>query len=582
MRLLTRLAAALALLILLTGTIRSAAPPSSPLGYVPDEADLVFEASSPKALVDTLYYLDAVKKLQEIPAAKAFLDATPYRRFYKLVAYFEKELGSKWPELLDQLSGGGAAVAFKFGPNPAPTLLAVQARDEAQAQKFRKLVLELVEQELARQEVKDTLVKNTYQDIETLSLGAELHYALAGKTFLLANNKELLQEALDLHAAKEGKKSIAAVKALADSKKLLPKEPLATMWLNMEPIRKSQQFTEVTKTPRDPGLTLFFGDYVDLLSRTPYVTAGVYKEKNDYLLTFRMPRGREGMGSDALLHLPKDGQPSSRPLLEPKGVLYSESSHYDFASIWNDREKLFGEQVAKDFEKTDANSAKLVSGLQLSKQLQQAGPIYRFVAANQAKTGYTRQPKQQLPAFAFVVELREPEEFGKAMTTVLRGAAAAVALQGIKIKSVEETHNEIEIAGYRFPENAEIPQDVNDIRFNISPCFCRVGNQFVFCSTIELCRDLVDILVKEQKAGLKSSPAKAHYKFYSNGLAQAAKAFEDQLTVQAILDQALTPEEAKVQTKALLDILKHAGAVEVQSVFGAKDFRYDIRYKPGK
>ena len=581
MRLLTRLACALALLFLLTGTSRSAAPPSSPLGYLPAEADLVIESSSPKTLVDTVYYLDVVKKLQEIPAARAYLDSTPSRRFYKLLAHFEKELGAKWPEMLDQLSGGGAALAIKFGPNPAPSLLAVQAKDEAQAQQFKKLVLELVEQELARQEVKDSLVKNTYQDIETLSLGEEVHYALAGKMFLLANNKDLLQGALDRHAGKGGK-GLVDVKALADSKKLLPKEPLATMWLNMEPIHKSPQFTEVTKTPRDPGLTLFFGDYIDLLSRTPYVAAGVYKEKNDYLLTVRMPRGREGMGSDALLHLPKDGQPASRPLLEPKGVLYSESSHFDFASIWNDREMLFGEQMAKEFEKADANSAKLVSGLQLSKQLQQAGPIYRFVAVNQTKTGYTRQPKQQLPAFALVVELHEPEEFGKAMTTVLRGAAAAVALQGTKLKSVEETHNEIEIAGYRFPENAEMPQDVNDQRFNFSPCFCRVGNQFVFCSTIELCRELVDLLVKEQKAGLKSSPAKAHYKFYSNGLAQAARAFEDQLTVQAILDQALTPEEAKAQSKALLDILKHAGAVEVQSVFGAKDFRYDIRYKPGK
>src|SRR5581483_5443464 len=143
---------------------------------------------------------------------------------------------------------------------------------------------------------------------------------------------------------------LADVKALADAKRLLPKDPLATMWINMEPIRKAPDFAEVYKTPRDPNLTIFFGDYIDVLTRTPFVAAGVYKEKNDYLITFRMPRGREGMGDDLVLHVPKEGEPGSRPLLEPKGVLYSESSYLDFSRIWLDREKLFGKEIAKQLE----------------------------------------------------------------------------------------------------------------------------------------------------------------------------------------------------------------------------------------
>ena len=439
--------------------------------------------------------------------------------------------------------------------------------------------MELIEQELARQESKDKPLKGQHQNVETISLGEELHFALAGKTLLLTNRKEALAKALDLYAGK-GNKSLADVKSLADSKKLLPKDPLATMWINMEPVRKSPEFAEVYKTPRDPNLTIFFGAYIDVLSRTPFVAAGIYKQKNDYLITIRMPRGREGMGDDLVLHLPKEGEPGTRPLLEPKGVLYSESSYLDFSRIWLDREKLFGKEVAKGLEEADKNTGKLISGLQLSKQLQQAGTYFRFVAANQAKNPYTRQPKQQLPAFAFVLETREPEEFGKTMETVLRGAAL-LASQQTKLKIVEEKHNEIDIVGYRFPEKVELPQDVNDIRFNFSPCFCRVGNQFVACSTIELCRELIDLLAKEQKANPKSSAASTHYKFYSNGLAEAAKAFEDQLITQAILDQAIPPEEAKAQTKALLDILKHAGALETQVTFSAKDFRYDIRLKPG-
>ena len=62
------------------------------------------------------------------------------------------------------------------------------------------------------------------------------------------------------------------------------------------------------KTPRDPNLTVFFGAYIDVLSRTPFVAAGIYKQKNDYLITFRMPCGREGYVD---CRRPRDRRPSA-------------------------------------------------------------------------------------------------------------------------------------------------------------------------------------------------------------------------------------------------------------------------------
>jgi hypothetical protein len=580
MRLLGRVAAGLALLALLTSSVTAAEPTVSPLRYIPAEANMVIEASNPRGLVETLYYLDTVKKLQEFSAVKELLDSTQYRRFSKLLAYFEKELGAKWPQLLDQLSGDGAALAIKFGPNPAPALLVIQAKDEAVAQKFKQLALDVVEQELARQESKDKPAKNTYEGIETISIGKVFHFALAGRTLLLANKKEVLATALDLHAAKSGK-SLAEVSSVAAAKKLLPDKPLASLWINLETVHKLPEFAEVYKTPRDPTLTVFYGSYIDVVSRSPFAAAGLYKEKDGFLLTVRMPRGRDGMGDDRNLHLPKAGEPGSRPLLEPKDVIYSDSFHLDVSRIWRDREKLFGKDVVKGLEDADKNSGKLISGLQLSKQLQQAGVYHRIVVADQPKASYTKQPKQLIPAFAYVVELREPEEFGKAMNTVLRGAAV-LASQQVKLKLVEEKHHDIDLVGYRFSEDVPFAQDVNDIRFNFSPCFCRVGNQFVACSTLELCRELIGLLEKEQKAGLKGLPATAHQKVYGRGLAEVAQGFEEQLITQAILDQAIRPEEAKSQIKALVALLKELGTLELQVTFTDKEFHYDFRTKTGK
>jgi hypothetical protein len=59
----------------------------------------------------------------------------------------------------------------------------------------------------------------------------------------------------------------------------------------------------------------------------------------------------------------------------------------------------------------------------MSKLRAQAGPYHRFVAVNQPKAGYTKQPDANIPAFAFVTRQRDPE-FGKSLDAVIRGRAA--------------------------------------------------------------------------------------------------------------------------------------------------------------
>src|SRR5262249_26267293 len=90
---------------------RAEAPPS-PLRLVHPEADVLLEVKQPRALVEAFTQLDQVKQLKEFEAAREFLDSTSFRRFVQLVAYFEKELGATWPDLLDRLGAGGAVLAI--------------------------------------------------------------------------------------------------------------------------------------------------------------------------------------------------------------------------------------------------------------------------------------------------------------------------------------------------------------------------------------------------------------------------------------------------------------------------------------
>jgi hypothetical protein len=232
-------------------------------------------------------------------------------------------------------------------------------------------------------------------------------------------------------------------------------------------------------------------------------------------------------------------------------------------------------------EKFDKQATPFMAGAKVSKLLTQAGPYYRFVAAHQPKVGYKTTPKISIPAFALVWELREPEAFAKSMETVLRGAALLAGAQA-DLKLVEEKYKDCKLIGYRFPEDKPLKGDVNDLRFNFSPCFTRVGDQYVVCSTIELCRELVELLQKEGTTPTRGDASPARVRLYATGGAAYLQTIEDLLVTQATLDQALTPKEARDQVKTFLELVRQLGALSLGSRFDDKSFRYDIRLRSEK
>jgi hypothetical protein len=166
------------------------------------------------------------------------------------------------------------------------------------------------------------------------------------------------------------------------------------------------------------------------------------------------------------------------------------------------------------------------------------------------------------------------------MSAVLRTAALAGAVSQLKLKLVEEKHGELTIVGYRFPEDQNLDGDANDVRYNFSPSFVAVGNQFVMTSTVSLAHELVDLLEQEAKAPPKKSATAMQMRFYPSGTAEYLQSAEDQLLAQTILDRALAPKEAREQVKKLIELVRRAGVLEIEQNYGAKEFRYDIKYSP--
>jgi hypothetical protein len=551
----------------------------SPLRLLPDRTDLLIQAPQPRRLLETLVTGNLLEQLQQFAPVREFFGSTNVRRAQQLIAYFEKELGLPWPQLLDRLTGRGIAIGIQFGPNPAPVLLVIEGEDDRLMQQFSQLGLKIIEQELTRQEVKDKPIKRSYKEYNTIHIGNRLHAAVADTVLFLSNSEQALHAGLDRHQ-NGGKQSLVAVSGVREATQLLPPQPLVSLWLNMTKIHQLPEAKAVYQPPPrdDPLLTVGLGQYLNLLGRTPYICAGIHHDQAGFVATIRMPRGRQGMGADKFLHLPPAGAPGSRPLLKPKNVLYSESKYFDIANVWKEREKLFNEKQVRQLEALEKKAAPFLIGTKLSKLLMQAGPYYRFVAVHQSKISYKTTPKVSIPAFALVWELRAPEAFGPAMETVLRGVAL---LAGSKadLRLIEEQYQNCKLIGYRFPEDKSLPGDVNDLRFNFTPCFTRVGDQFVVSSTIDLCRELVDLIHKEGHAPSRGQASTAHASLYGPGAAVYLQTLEDLLVTRVTLDQAVTPKEARQQIQELFDIVRGLGELALEARFHDKTFQYDFRLR---
>jgi hypothetical protein len=563
-----------------SSAVRAESPPD-PLRLVPDQADVMVRIDNPRQLTESYTNLDLIRQLTKFDAFQEYIDSTNYRRFLQLVGYFEKQLGTKWPAVLDGVAGGGIVVAFKIGPNPPPALVVIQGKDEALVGKFLAVGLDVLEQELARQDAKEKPVKESYRNLDTWKVGKELQAARAGSAILLSNNEAALHKALDLHLD-NGKNSLANVASVGAAKKLLPASPVAWLWLNMETVHQLPPAKDIFTLPRnDAIITVAVGGLLDVAARSPFFCAALCKDERGLLLTARLPRGRDGSAEALTTHIPPADAVGSLPLLEPKGVVYSSSYYMDMGKFWDNRAKLFNAQQVKAFEDADKNSGRLPIALQVSKVLTQAGPHQRIVVAHQPKSGYKVQPEQRLPAFAFVLDMREPEKFSQMMEGVLRGAALLGGAQ-FKLKLVEEKHGDLTLVGYRFPEDVKQIPNENTLVYNFSPCFVAVGDEFLAASTIELGHEMIDLLQKEAKDPPKKNSLASVSKVYASGGADLLRAVEDQLFAQTILERALPPAEAKQQVKELIDFVRRLGTLETEEIYNGADWRYDFRLTLGK
>ncbi len=555
-------------LLFATSTARAA----DPLDCVPPSAQLVLVSDSPRKLAEAVTGLDAFQRAQKLPQYRAIYDSAGAKRAFQLLAMFEKELGAKWPDLLDQLAGNGAAFGLQFADDPTPVLLVLQGKNEDQVVKATALAFKTVEDELTRQGAKDVVKRFEIAGQPGVQVG-DFRTVRVGVTTIVSNNEAALKAAV-LLATMDRAKSVPH-KARSTAFRLLPKDPLAWLWVDLASVKQSKASKDFFDATRQDFLqTLVIGGTIDCVRRADFLAMGVYKETDGFRVALRLPAGRDKFPPEFQLHVPPKGVTGTLAPLEPPGTIYSHSLHLDISHLWTNRKALLNDEIRGGLEKADKDISKILPGsVKFGELLAMWGPHHRIVVANHDASPYKKQPGSRFPAFGYVATGRDPK-FAKSVEPALRSAAIIASLQ-FDLKMVEHTHDGVGIVAYRFPENKELADDPDGIRFNFEPCFAIVGNELVVATTVELCKKLITEL-KSPRASGKGSPAVIRGKFSAKGAAEFLAAVPDPLITDAVLNRGIGLDQARKEVTALVAWLKSLGDVKAELDIDDKQYKLDL------
>ena len=579
-----------ALIVFLIGTglpcWTLAAETPDPLRLVPDVADLVVKVEQPRRIVDLVMGLAERPELAGFRGYRDAVNSTDLGRFQQMIAYVERDLGKPWPELVDHLAAGGIVFALKIDKQPK-VLFVVQGDDPALTAKFFARLKEVGDEDRARLGGKGTYTQDAYRGVEVWQAQQDLYAAVFDATIVYANQPQAIKAAIDLHLD-ASKKNIANVTAFQEARKLLPDQPLAWAWLNVEYLKQSPEAKTLFEFPANFfPIPLTFGGLINTLYRSPYLVAAVNETPSGVAASIRFPVGTAGLHNAVRGHAPPPGEPGALPLLAPPGAIYANSYYLDFAQFWRTRKELLPSDQFPYAEQFDQGSAAFLAGTKFSELLERAGPRQRIVVTAPRQSPYTTQPATRYPNIAWVWQLRDPAGFEKPISNTLQTGAILAGFQA-PMKKIEEQIGDAKLIGYQFLENEKNKARDNGILFNFSPCFARVKDQFIFSSSLELGRDLIPMLAKEaeeHEAGSDGTPAAqdsvqadlVHSRFHFSGLTKYLTAIKKSLVTQNMLEQGNGPDEAEREVSLYLNLLDHLGAVELSTTATADRYRIELR-----
>lgn len=404
------------------------------------------------------------------------------------ISQIENRLGQSWSQIVSRLTAGGVDLAVCVRGEPQ-LLLMTAADDESTSRESFELLVALIAE--ADHRSPDDIPTEDHRGVTTVRLGPVVA-AVVGARLLLASHGDLLRESIDQLLEESSPRLVEEAEASF----------AATAHVDLVRLRSLPGVSEALSFPaRDAGVVTFLGGWVDLLRRSESSVLELRcgSESLDAVVRFSgassaAPAGLAGFWAD----MPDE---SPAPLLNVPRLIYSTSWYRDYGALWGARDQLVTAQAVKELERADREAAAqfeaLGSAVSLSDIVDQFGPRFRIVVAEQAEPPYDIPLRNLLPAAAFVVELEDETAFRELAAPLIRVVHLILSFEQ---KIVAETIDHAGITLHRL----SLPYTDRDLTrrdrsgYNFRPTHGIAHGHLIVGSTPEIAAHVVDALAVAQ------------------------------------------------------------------------------------
>lgn len=520
---------------------------------MPADAVLALEIKEPRALLGPLLSPEMSDAIKSLPAWQQRNVGPRAEGLERLAGFIEMQYGTNWQTVLQKLTGGG--LAFALGP-AGDALLSVEAEDEPMLNQFHAGA-RMIAARTARQNPARQPREWQYQGVTVSSFGPKEAHAVVGNRLLLANRPKALEQALD-QRANAGAKGLVSSPEYVAARKAVGEDATAIAFVKLEAIRKRPQVQKALEKGGGPLATLLLGGTGGSLNKATWLAVGLHVK--DDLLTIKIASDTPAGTRD--FAIPQKAGEGLLPALSVPGGIASASLYRDLERFYAAKEELFPERTSGlvFFENM---MGIFFSGMHLTEGvLAEIRPDIRLVVARQQYDAAIGRPAVEVPAFAVVMRLRNPEKFGEVveeawqkavgMSSFTRGQKAQ---PGFIIDRIPYDDTRITVA--RFRQTPDQDQNALDIRFNFRPSLARPGDYAILSSSDDLARQLVAAVKKESaNPGRPLSGMHSLVELDGKALLAAVEAGREELILNSMIKKGKTREQAEEAMAGLVALLQ--------------------------
>ncbi len=512
-------------LVICTLLLCRAAPAAEPLAprteWIPRDAVIVVDIAQPQQLLDQLLDDRVTKAVTAAPQYQAATDNAEFKQLVGLVKYYQEKYEVDLRGLAGKLLGGG--VTWAIGPKEA-NLLIVDTQDAKLLEEVHEFLRVVTRGEAEKRGQANPITSAEYRGLTGWRFGPDEAHAIVGNRLLLTNKPDWLKAAADLKADGSDA-SVAKSPNFCTARAAIGANAVASIYADLALLKQIPQLqTALSKNGENPLASLLFAPVLAALRESNWLAIGAGIEGRKLVFEAAL----DGTPSDA-----SSPEGFSTPPTAQGGAMPNFAVPRQIASLsfYRDLHQFYAAKVTDEV-------------------LAETTPEVRFVVAEQQYDPKVGTPQVQLPGFAVVLRMKNPDKFAPVAEEAFQKALGLVnftrgqaAQPGLIID--RPMHGDVKYTVAAFAPPSQPSESPVGMHVNFQPTLAMPNGYLIISSAEGLARDLIDAL-KEEAAGNVQPLAGMHSLLTVDGsrVASILNANRENLILQNMVEKGSTREQA--------------------------------------